>query len=65
MVPNNIMFGFKRSGIYPFNPKALDYGANDRSCSVNGNCNDVDSSSIRDVGCSSANDHQEFYFRSA
>ena len=29
MVPNNIMSGFKRSGIYPFNPKALDYGAND------------------------------------
>ena len=26
MVPNVISSGFKRSGIYPFNPQAIDYG---------------------------------------
>ena len=26
MVPAVITSGFKRSGIYPFNPKAIDYG---------------------------------------
>jgi len=58
---------FKRSGIYPFNPNALDYGANDRSSSANGgsnsenlNSNDVDGNSVGDVGCSSANILQEF-----
>ena len=40
MVPNNIISGFRRSGIFPFNPNALDYGAN--------------SSSNANVGCSSA-----------
>ena len=27
MIPTVITSGFRRSGIYPFNPKALDYGA--------------------------------------
>ena len=26
MLPNVISAGFKRSGIYPFNPQAIDYG---------------------------------------
>lgn len=42
MVPNNIISGFRRSGIYPFNPSALDYGTN--------------SSSNVNVGSSSASD---------
>ena len=34
MVQNNIITGFKRSGIYPFDPKAFNYGTNGSSSAV-------------------------------
>jgi len=65
IVPNSIMSGFKRSGIYFFNPKALNHGANgSSSCVISGSsssANDGSSSvkgnSIGDFGCLSANIH--------
>jgi len=31
MIPSGIRSGFRKSGIYPFNPNALDYGASKSS----------------------------------
>lgn len=68
IVPNSIMSGFKRSGIYFFNPKALNHGANgSSSCVISGSsssANDgsssVNGNSIGDFGCLSANNHYGF-----
>jgi len=45
MVLSNILSRFKRSGIYPFNPKTLNYATNGNS-SANGGSNANDNSSV-------------------
>ena len=45
-MPNNIISGFRRSGIYPFNPNNLDYSANSSS-NANVGCLSASNTSVR------------------
>ena len=42
MVPNVICSGFKRSGIYPFNPQAIDYGVDTKKSTTQENSKAMD-----------------------
>ena len=72
MVPNIISSGFKRSGIYPFNPNAIDYGidgsmlekqSHSETSSIPANTSSVTKSSEKEPEKSFSADQEKLYQR--